>query len=117
MTTMKDTGINLFESHQTVGKNMKVKKSKHKQSFDDRETWALNDTIANFIIPRLERYEEIANQVLIRDDKLKKDIQSFLTAMKLLARDDGIHIFTKKEEKQVEDGLNAFPKIFWTLWW
>jgi hypothetical protein len=85
--------------------------------FDDSETWSLRDTIANFIIPRLERYEEISKDFLIRDEELIKDIEKFLIAMKLTAREDGSLILSEEEEKQLTEGLDAFPKIFLTLWW
>jgi hypothetical protein len=85
--------------------------------FDDSETWSLRDTIANFIIPRLERYEEISKEFLIRDEELIKDIEKFLIAMKLTARDEGSLILSEEEEKQLTEGLDAFPKIFLTLWW
>jgi hypothetical protein len=85
--------------------------------FDDSETWSLRDTIANFIIPRLERYEEILKEFLIRDEELIKDIEKFLIAMKLTARDEGSLILSEEEEKQLTEGLDAFPKIFLTLWW
>lgn len=87
------------------------------RGFDDSETWSLTDTIAKFIIPRLERYEEIAKEKLNREDALVDDINLFLEAMKLVARDDGSQIWTKKEEKIVMKGLKKFPKIFMTLWW
>lgn len=85
--------------------------------FDDSETWSLRDTIANFIIPRLERYEEISKDFLIRDEELISDINKFLIAMKLTARDEGSLILSEEEEKQLDEGLDAFPKIFLTLWW
>jgi len=85
--------------------------------FDDSETWSLRDTIANFIIPRLERYEEIAKDTIIRDEELINDINKFLIAMKLTTRDKGSFILSEEEEKQVIEGLNAFPKIFLSLWW
>lgn len=93
------------------------KEQRIERGFDDSETWSLRDTIGNFIIPRLERYEEIANDVFKRDPKTIMDINLFLNALKLITRDDGICIFTKEEEKQVEEGLNAFPNIFLSLWW
>jgi len=37
--------------------------------------------------------------------------------MKLVARDDGALILTEEEEKQMWRGLEAFPKIFMSLWW
>ena len=37
--------------------------------------------------------------------------------MKLVSRDNGALILTEKEEKQMWQGLEAFPKIFMSLWW
>ena len=88
-----------------------------KFGFDDSETWSLRDTIANFIIPRLERYEEISKEFLIRDEELIKNIEKFLIAMKLTARDEGSLILSEEEDKQLDEGLDAFPKIFLSLWW
>lgn len=99
------------------GREPELMQQRRLRGFDDSETWSLTDTIANFIIPRLERYEEIANDVLQRDDKLKRDINLFLVAMKLLARDHGARIFTKREQIELEKGLKVFPKIFVSLWW
>jgi len=88
-----------------------------RRGFDDSETWSLRDTIANFIIPRLERYVEISKNILDQDEELINDIEKFLIAMKLTARDNGTLILTDEEEKQLDEGLDAFPKIFLTLWW
>jgi hypothetical protein len=93
------------------------KQQRIERGFDDSETWSLRDTIANFIIPRLERYQEIANDFLQRDEELINDIDCFLKAMELISRDNGTCIFTEDEKKQMEDGLDKFPKIFMTLWW
>ena len=98
-------------------REMEFKKQRLERGFDDSETWSLRDTIANFIIPRLERYEEIAKDFLKREPELEEDIECFLNAMKLVARDDGALILTDEEEKQMWRGLEAFPKIFMSLWW
>jgi hypothetical protein len=92
-------------------------KQRFEFGFDDSETWSLRDTIANFIIPRLERYEEISKDFLIRDEELISDINKFLIAMKLTSRDSGSLILSEEEEKQLREGLDAFPKIFLSLWW
>ena len=72
------------------------KKQRKERGFDDSETWSLTDTVANFIIPRLERYEEIAKETLVRDGKLIKDIDCFLNSMKLISRRG---TWTNEEEK------------------
>ena len=98
-------------------REMEFKKQRLERGFDDSETWSLRDTIANFVIPRLERYEEISKDFLNRDDELVAEIECFLNAMKLVARDKGSLILTKEEEKQMWKGLENFPKIFMSLWW
>lgn len=98
-------------------REIEYKKQRIERGFDDSETWSLRDSIADFIIPRLERYEEIANDFLIRDEKLVSEISSFLLALKLIQRDSGICIFTEEERKQVEEGLSYFQNIFMSLWW
>lgn len=87
------------------------------RGFDDSELWSLRDTIANFIIPRLEAYEGIVNDEIVRSDKLKNNINNFLNAMKLILRDGGSMILTKEETRLLHKGLEAFPKIFLSLWW
>lgn len=89
-------------------------KQRLERGFDDSEIWSLRDAIARFIIPRLKRYEEIAQDFLKRDEELIKDIDSFLKTMELVAEDD---ISTKEQEKQLAEGLQKFPKIFMSLWW
>jgi len=69
------------------------------RGFDDSETWSLCDTIANFTIPRLERYEEIAQDALLRDDELVNEINEFLVALKLVARNNGSWMWTEEEKK------------------
>ena len=84
------------------------------RGFDDSETWSLRDTIANFIIPRLERYQEIANDFLIRDEELVQDIDLFLNSMKLVSKD---RTWANDDIKEINEGLSKFPKIFMSLWW
>ena len=88
-----------------------------KRGFDDSETWSLRDTISNFIIPRLERYQEIAPEMIQREPELVDNINKLLEAFKLISRDDGALILTKEEEKKMVDGLNQFSKVFMSLWW
>lgn len=87
------------------------------RGFDDSETWSLRDTIALFIIPRLKRYQEIANDFLQRDKELISNIDKFLLAMELTSRNNGSAIYTEDEEKQLHEGLDCFPKVFMSLWW
>ncbi len=84
--------------------------------FDDSETWSLCDTIAKFSIPRLERYLEIYDEVIV-DYGLREKAGKLLEAFKLIVRDDGARLFTEEEEQRVKEGLEVFPEIFLGLWW
>jgi hypothetical protein len=84
--------------------------------FDDSETWSLDCTIANFILPRLKRYLEIAPNVINMDDEIN-DIKLFQQALELIVRDEGSQCWSKEEEQLVRDGLAVFPKIFLRLGW
>ncbi len=86
------------------------------RGFDDSETWSLTDTIANFIIPRLERFIEITIKMGESPEYIK-DLDDLLIAMKLIARNNGNRIFTNEEEKVISKGLDIFPQVFMGLWW
>ena len=90
-------------------------KQRIENGFDESETWSLRDTIANFIIPRLELYIKITPSKIEVEDM--NEIKSFLTAMKLVARDEGALILTDEEKEILDNGLQNFHKIFLGLWW
>jgi len=90
-------------------------KQRIEKGFDESETWSLRDTIANFIIPRLELYIKITPSEI--EVEQMDEIKSFLSAMKLVARDRGSLILTDKEKEILDNGLQNFHKIFLGLWW
>jgi len=97
-------------------REVEFKQQRLSRGFDDSETWSLRDTIAKFIIPRLERYLEVSENY-VNNTKETEEITQFLTAMKLIARNNGIAIYDDAEEKQIKQGLKKFTKIFMGLWW
>lgn len=40
-----------------------------------------------------------------------------ITAFTLISRDKGARIYTEKESKQIDKGLDAFREYFMHLWW
>ena len=56
-------------------REVEFKGQRLKRGFDDSETWDLRCTIANFIIPRLEQYEEIAKNFIERTPELEENIE------------------------------------------
>ncbi len=96
----------------------KFSKQRLDRGFDDSETWSLDSTIAGFILPRLKRYQEIANDFLEREDALVEDIDKLIHAFELLIKTDGaLYELSEKDFEKVEEGLSKFPEVFLTLWW
>lgn len=93
------------------------RKQRVERGFDDSETWSLDCTIAQFIIPRLERYIELSDKMILRSEEQKRNIRSILTAMELTIRNDGLRDFTKEEEEQVQEGLQSLADNWFSLWW
>lgn len=87
------------------------------RGFDDSETWALDYTIARFILPRLKRYDEIAEDAIIRSDKVKQQTKNVIAALELVIRDGEGESLNGREEKEVEEGMRDFVEIFRELWW
>ena len=89
------------------------KKQRKARGFDDSETYSLEVTIAQFIVPRLERYIELADGWIERPKEQIEATDKFLNAMRIIARDD----HSLENQKEVQDGLDCFPSLFQTLWW
>lgn len=92
-------------------------KQRMERGFDDSETWALDYTIAQFILPRLKRYDEIAEDAIIRSDKVKQQTKNVIAALELVIRDGEGENLSGREEKEVEEGMRDFVEIFRELWW
>lgn len=90
------------------------KEQRLERGFDDTETWNLDYTIAQFIIPRLERYLLLAPT---RDEETEKDIKLFLESMKLVRSTEHYWAITDKQMEEINIGIDLFPKIFRLLWW
>jgi len=90
-------------------------KQRVERGFDDSETWSLSGTLANFLLPRLKRFNEV--DMCLREDEYKEDMNNFISLLELEIRDDGIRDFTEEENKTIEKGLDAFKRLFFRLWW
>ena len=95
------------------------KKQRIERGFDDSETWSLTDTISNFIIPRLKRFKEIAGGVPceMTSDEWNLILDKMVRSFELTARNEGDRIWSKEEEKELDEGLDLFREWFFALWW
>lgn len=100
--------INFSLTNKNDDREEEYSKQRIERGFDDSEMWSLCNTIASFIIPRLEYF--------IKCEGPDKDRQLFLDALKLINRDNGAWIFTEEEQNIIDNGLKVFPDIFMGLW-
>ena len=90
-------------------------KQRIERGFDDSETWSLSGTLANFLLPRLIRFNELDTS--IRSDQEQEDYDNFQRLLELEIRDDGARVFTHEEDLLIEKGLDAFKRLFFDMWW
>ena len=95
----------------------KFAKQRKKRGFDESETWALDCTIAEFVIPRLEEYIEIAQGTIVLEKNYVNNVNKILRAMRLIVRDDGSQMWDENEIKQVKKGLKLFSQLFLSFGW
>ena len=82
---------------------------KKEHGFSPDELWALDLTIANFILPRLKAFQEVCS----RD--IKEYVDKAVNAFEILAKDDSPYPGSK-EESVIAEGLAAFAKVYRGLW-
>ncbi len=91
------------------------KKQRKTVGFDDSETWSLDITFANFMLPRLKRYIEITDN-MFDNPEFRSDLIEFKDVLELSLSDE-YNIRTPEFQEKIELGLSKFSKIFFKLWW
>lgn len=89
------------------------------RGFDDSETWSLRDSIADFIVPRLEVFINLTAGYPIEFNSLdewkivlNKILWSFKSTKSMDTGEDELYPWDKFEE-----GMNLFNKYYINLWW
>jgi hypothetical protein len=95
----------------------KFVKQRMEKGFDSSETWALDSTIARFILPRLKCFREQVGgypYFFSTIEEWHEILDKMILAFELSNKDD---LSTKKQQRQIEQGLKLFAKWFRALWW
>lgn len=87
------------------------------RGWDDSETWNLDVTVAEFVLPRLRRFKEVAITLPLEMSEAEwaEELDCMIAAFEFVASDSNF-TFTPWDES-VQRGLELFGKRFIHLWW
>lgn len=95
----------------------KWKKQRKARGFDDTELWNLENTIAKFILPRLQRFKSVSSTYPggMTPEEWDAKLDKMITAFSLIYDDN--YSIDADREAEIEEGLKLFGKYFRALWW
>jgi hypothetical protein len=108
--------INFSNTEYNDSREDEYSKQRIERGFDDSETWALDYTIARFILPRLKRFREIAYGIPPDEtnDSWNKKLDKMIESFEIYTKNDGV---IPCNERLFLDGFELFCKNFLGLWW
>lgn len=118
---MKKKQLNNYSIAYTMKNNPNQKiwrKQRKKRGFDDTEIWNLHYTMYQFMIPRLERFRDIAMSFPVSEtsesynEKLNFIIDSFKARYELYEK----HGVSIKEEKEIRENADRAAYLLGVLW-
>lgn len=94
-------------------------KQHQENGFDDTETWGLDTTLSNLILPRLKRFREVNNgyPVGITENQWLDKLDSMIMAFEFSVHKYEVMDRTDKENEQIKQGLKDFAEGYYDLWW
>jgi len=94
------------------------------RGFSDRDTWSLDHTIANYILPRLKRFKEVNNghPTHLSEDEWDSILDEMIYAMEYTATQwtddwDDTNFNVQENWDRYLQGMKYFGKYFHHLWW
>ena len=99
-------------------RKLKFAYQKRTRGFSDEETWSLDHSLAQLILPRLKRFKEVnighpSNQTL---EEWNQKLDSMIEAFEFIASEE-YWMGSTEQYKKAEKGLKLFAKYYMGLWW
>ena len=112
--------INKLKDPQNFERDIKFFYQRLTRGWDDSETWSLSYIVAEFMLPRLERFRDIkagcpSDMSKEQWDKILTEMTFFLTAIK--NEGEGKADYSDEFQKRYEHARKCFGKYFDNLWW
>lgn len=95
----------------------KFKLQRKRRGFDDSETWNLDVTIAEFILPRLKVFKElnIAYPPSLTPEKWDEIIDTMIYSFEEIIKNDWS--LDEEVNRKIKLGLDNFREYYFNLWW
>jgi len=107
------------EGKKEIKKDKKRKKKLQKElkenGFDNSECWNLDNTIAQFVLPRLKNFRENLHGYPsnLTEKKWDKILGKMIYSFENIVHSD---VYVDKDYKKIQKGLDLFGKYFQNLW-
>jgi hypothetical protein len=88
------------------------------RGWDDSETWSLDSTASEFILPRLKRFKTItiAYPGDLTPGSWDEILDKMIAAFEFGASEERWSA-SQEEYAKHQEGLDLFAQYFWHLWW
>ena len=103
-----------------MSKRIKKKQLKRLSEYvQTKDTWNLDMTIAQFIVPRLELFKKVSDCYPHQFDSMEEwheILEKMIAAFKVISCKTGIQR-SEEEKSIINEGLDLFRKYYNDLWW
>ena len=99
------------------GRYAEYREEQKKTGVSPDETWNLDVTIAEFVLPRLKLFKEKTIGVPCCFGTMEEwhaELDRMIRAFELMCDDKA---FGSESQKEIDAGLDSFRKYFQALWW
>lgn len=83
------------------------------RGFDDSETWSLDWTFYIWMLPRLKRYFEVADNVIHIEGEFRQAINDMISGFEAAMQDEE----TEDSKMKIQLAHEQFAKWHRSLWW
>lgn len=87
------------------------------RGFDDSDTWSLDWTFIEWIVPRLKRLHEIQKNCIERSEEEIAEFEEMISLFERVMKDQRYFSWKKEVDEEVDRAMELFSKHFRSMWW
>jgi hypothetical protein len=87
------------------------------RGWDDSETWSLDYSLSKLILPRLLRFKELRDPIVLSTGDWDSDMNKMIAAFEFLGSEERWNCYDNNKWNEVQEGVDLFAKHYVNLWW